>query len=76
MNDEGLLVDLAQVDVLRLAASAAAPAIEPLIAAGLDLGITKAEAHQAIMVPQGFASWCCKVQQVEVRQGLAPARSQ
>jgi hypothetical protein len=75
MNDEALLADLARVEVLRMAA-AAAPAIDRLNVAGLDLGITEAEAHGAIMVPKGVAIWCRKVQQAEVWQGLAPAQEE
>jgi hypothetical protein len=74
--DLRLLADLAQVDVLRLAAAAATPGIERLIAAGLDLGITEAEAHSAIAFPKGVAIWCRKVQHAAVRQGLAPAGCQ
>ncbi len=52
------------MDVLRLAAAAATPGLERLIAAGLDLGITEAEAHSAIAVSKGVAIWCRKVQHV------------
>jgi hypothetical protein len=70
MSDEGLLVDLVQVDVLRMTAAAAAPAIDRLIAAGLSLGLSESEAYSAIGVPKSLAVWCRKVQ----RQGMEPAK--
>ncbi len=70
MSDEGLLVDLVQVDVLRIAAANAAPAIEELLRVGLALELSESEAYSAIGVPKSVALWCRKVQ----RQGMAPAK--
>jgi hypothetical protein len=65
-----LVTALAKVDVLRHAAANAAPAIEELLAVGLSLELSEAEAYSAIGVPRTVALWCRKVQQ----QGMAPAK--
>jgi hypothetical protein len=60
---------LAKIDVLRHAAANAAPAISELLAVGLALELSEAEAYKAIGVPKSVALWCRKVQ-----QGVAPAK--
>ncbi len=74
MSDDtsALVTALAKIDVLRHAAAAAAPAIEELLAVGLSLELTEAEALKAIGVPKSVALWCRKVQQ----QGMVPAEEQ
>jgi hypothetical protein len=71
MSDDtsALVTALAKIDVLRHAAANAAPAISELVAVGLSLELTDAEALSAIGVPKSVALWCRKVQ----RQGMAPA---
>jgi hypothetical protein len=78
MSDDSssLLRAVARIDALRHAAANAAPAISELVAVGLSLELTEAEAYRAIEIPKGVAVWCRKVQQAEVRQGLAPAGRQ
>ncbi len=73
-GSSSLLTALAKVDCLRHAAAAAAPAIEELLAVGLSLELTEAEALSAIGVPKSVALWCRKVQQAEARQGMVPAQ--
>jgi hypothetical protein len=72
MSDDSssLLRALARIDALRIAAANAAPAISELVAVGLSLELTEAEAYSAIGVPKSVALWCRKVQ----RQGMAPAK--
>jgi hypothetical protein len=72
MSDDSssLLTALAKIDVLRHAAANAAPAIEELLAVGLSLEMSEAEALSAIGVPRTVALWCRKVQ----RQGMVPAQ--
>ncbi len=74
MSDDSssLLTALARIDALRHAAAAAAPAISELVAVGLSLELTEAEAYSAIGVPKSVGLWCRKVQ----RQGMAPAKEQ
>ncbi len=69
-DNSALLTALAKVDCLRIAAANAAPAISELLAVGLSLELTEAEAYRAIGVPRSVALWCQKVQ----RQGMAPAK--
>ncbi len=69
-GSSSLLTALAKVDCLRHAAANAAPAISELLAVGLSLELTEAEAFSAIGVPKSVALWCRKVQ----RQGMAPAK--
>lgn len=75
MSDESssLLIALAKVDALRHAAAAASPAIDELVAVGLSLELTEAEALKAIEIPKSIAIWCRKVQQTEARQGVVHA---
>jgi len=72
MSDDSsaLIAALARIDVLRHAAAAAAPAISELVAVGLSLELSEAEALSAIGVSKSVALWCRKVQQ----QGMAPAK--
>ncbi len=72
MTDDtsSLLAAMAKIDALRIAAANAAPAISELVAVGLSLELTEAEAYRAIGVPRSVALWCRKVQ----RQGMAPAK--
>jgi hypothetical protein len=76
MSDDSssLLRALAKIDALRIAAANAAPAIAELVAVGLSLELTEAEALKAIEIPKGVAIWCRKVEQAEVRQGMVPAK--
>lgn len=69
-DNSALLTALAKVDCLRHAAANAAPAIAELLAVGLSLELSEAEAYSAIGVPKSVALWCRKVQQ----QGMAPAK--
>ena len=69
-GSSSLLAALARVDCLRHAAANAAPAIEELLAVGLSLEMSEAEALKAIEIPRSVALWCRKVQ----RQGMAPAQ--
>jgi hypothetical protein len=69
-DSSSLLRALARIDALRHAAANAAPAISELVAVGLSLELTEAEALKAIGVPRSVALWCQKVQ----RQGMAPAK--
>ncbi len=72
-DDSGsLIAALARVDCLRIAAAAASPAISELVAVGLALELSEAEALKAIEIPKSVAIWCRKVQ----RQGMAPAKEQ
>ena len=71
-DNSALLTALAKVDCLRIAAANAAPAISELLAVGLSLELSEAEAYSAIGVPRSVALWCRKVQ----RQGMAPAKQQ
>jgi hypothetical protein len=73
-GNSSLLAALAKIDVLRHAAANAAPAISELVAVGLSLELTEAEAYSAIGVPKSVALWCQKVQQAEARQGMVPAQ--
>jgi hypothetical protein len=75
MSDDtsALVTALAKIDVLRIAAANAAPAIEELLRVGLALELSEAETLKAIMIPKGVCIWCRKVQQAEARQGMAPA---
>jgi hypothetical protein len=70
MSDDSssLLAALAKVDCLRIAAANAAPAISELVAVGLSLELSEAEAYKAIGLPKSVALWCRKVQQAEVWQ--------
>ena len=76
MSDDtsALLAALARIDALRHAAANAAPAIDELLAVGMALELTEAEAYKAIGVPKSVALWCRKVQQAEARQGMVPAQ--
>ena len=69
-DTSALVTALAKIDVLRHAAANAAPAIEELLAVGLSLEMSEAEALSAIGVPRTVALWCRKVQ----RQGMVPAQ--
>ncbi len=69
-DSSSLIAALAKIDVLRHAAANAAPAISELLAVGLSLELTEAEAYSAIGVPKSVALWCQKVQ----RQGMGPAK--
>ena len=69
-DNSALVTALAKIDVLRHAAANAAPAISELLAVGLSLELSEAEAYSAIGVPRSVALWCQKVQ----RQGMAPAK--
>jgi hypothetical protein len=71
-DTSALVAALARIDVLRHAAANAAPAISELVAVGLSLELSEAEAYSAIGVPRSVALWCRKVQ----RQGMAPAKQQ
>ena len=73
-DTSALVAALARIDVLRIAAANAAPAIAELVAVGLSLELTEAEALKAIEIPKGVAIWCRKVQQAEARQGMVPAQ--
>ncbi len=74
MGDDtsALVTALAKIDVLRHAAAAASPAISELVAVGLALELTEAEAYSAIGINRNVAVWCRKVQ----RQGMEPAKEQ
>jgi hypothetical protein len=74
MGDDtsALVTALAKIDALRHAAAAASPAISELVAVGLALELSEAEALKAIEIPKSVAIWCRKVQ----RQGMAPAKEQ
>jgi len=76
MSDDtsALVTALAKIDVLRHAAANAAPAISELLAVGLSLELSEAEALKAIEIPKSVAIWCRKVQQAEARQGMVPAK--
>jgi hypothetical protein len=69
-DNSALVTALAKIDALRHAAANAAPAISELVAVGLSLELTEAEAFKAIGVPRTVALWCRKVQ----RQGVVPAQ--
>jgi hypothetical protein len=69
-DTSALVTALAKIDVLRHAAANAAPAIDELLAVGMALELSEAEALKAIGVPKSVALWCRKVQQ----QGMAPAK--
>ena len=72
MSDDSssLLRAVARIDALRHAAANAAPAIDELLAVGMALELSEAEALKAIGVPKSVALWCRKVQ----RQGMEPAK--
>ena len=73
MSDDSsaLVTALAGVDCLRIAAANAAPAIEELLAVGLSLEMSEAEAYSAIGVPKTVALWCRKL--ADLSRVLAPA---
>ncbi len=74
MSDDSssLLRALARIDALRIAAANAAPAISELVAVGLSLELTEAEAYSSLGINRNVAVWCRKVQ----RQGMEPAKEQ
>jgi hypothetical protein len=71
-DTSALLRALARIDALRIAAANAAPAIDELLAVGMALELSEAEAYSAIGINRNVAVWCRKVQ----RQGMQPVEEQ